>query len=296
VSDPQPEGDGPIEISLGRYVHRVLARWYVVVACVILGAVVALAAGSSSSQTYSAKALIFLGLPYTPNGQPILSSPGSNPATPGILVNEPVVIATAAAKAGLRPGQLRGAVSTQVLSSAITKTNYTPFVDVIVRGPWRTKTQIASNAVAEQIVALNNGYQAAKYAALQSAIDGERAEQASLKQREAVALRNLQTLQSGQGLSAVEKALAQQGVTSQLNSIQTRLGTLDDQLTTNLQSAAMVQYIERNRIVTRARATAVTASSRRASLGVALLLGLVLGVVLALASYLIWPARDARPA
>ena len=51
--------------------------------------------------------------------------------TSGLIVKQDAVLAKAAKEAGLKLEQLRGHVSTEVQSQAITKTSYTPFVNIV---------------------------------------------------------------------------------------------------------------------------------------------------------------------
>ncbi len=62
-----------------------------------------------------------------------------------------------------------------------------------------------------------------------------------------------------------------------------------------MQTVAQIEKIEMPTVVTRAVATQTTAASKRAGYAVAILLGLIVGVLLALISYAAWPAgrRDA---
>ena len=145
---PPPE---QVEVDLGRYVRRVTSRWYIVVACVLAAIAVAALAGTNSKKSYRATTLLYLGLPVGANGAPLTSSLCTNPATPGILLKQEAVLEKGAEAAGLETSQLRGRASTAVERTAITKTNFTAIVRVIVVGPWRLKAQQASNALAQAI-------------------------------------------------------------------------------------------------------------------------------------------------
>jgi hypothetical protein len=93
------------------------------------------------------------------------------------------------------------------------------------------------------------------------------------------------------GLSAFEKQLALNSALNLLNSIETRQQQLQAQHAQDLQTLVQIKYIESPTIVTRATATQSTAASKRAGYAVAIILGLIVGVLLALLSYTAWPAR-----
>ena len=68
----------------------------------------------------------------------------------------------------------------------------------------------------------------------------------------------------------------------QLNGLQSQLLTTTDQLTTNQQQLALAKDVEAPQITTLAAATKTTARSRRNTVLVAGLIGLILGLVAAL--------------
>src|SRR5262245_27774709 len=108
-----------VEIDLGRWVRRVVARWYIVLAAVVVAVLIASLGGTVGKQTYSARALIYLGQPYTPNGQPISISLTANPAWPGIAVRQQAVVDAAAAKSGMTPAQIRAGLSAAQATGAV---------------------------------------------------------------------------------------------------------------------------------------------------------------------------------
>ena len=63
----------------------------------------------------------------------------------------------------------------------------------------------------------------------------------------------------------------------------------------DVQTLAQVKKIEMPTTVTRAVATQTTAASKRAGFAVAIILGLIVGVLLAIVSYAAWPAARPRP-
>jgi hypothetical protein len=287
-----------VEINLGRYARMVLRRWWIVLAAVVIAVIVAELGTGGSTTTYQGKALLFMGQPYTQNGAPITAALGANPATPGLLVHQPAVLHKAAAAAGLRPGQLSGHVSAQAVSASVTKTSFTPLVSIIVQGPasWRDKVAPAANSIAQQIINITSSYQGSRNAILAAQVKREQAEQAGLNAREKALLSNLNTVDHAKGLSALDRVLAETPIQGAITNIGTRLGQLEDLLSTNEQVLAQVNGIEKGQLVTPAISESQSAAGGGAHLSIAVLLGLVAGVILALLSYAVWPeSRSSLP-
>jgi uncharacterized protein involved in exopolysaccharide biosynthesis len=288
--------DDDVEINLGRYARMVLRRWWIVLAAVVVAVIVAEVGAGGSTTTYQGRALLFMGQPYTANGVPITAALGANPATPGLLIHQPAVLQKAAAAAGLRPGQLSGHVSAQVVSSSITKTSFTPLVNIIVQGPWRDKVAPAANSFAQQVVALTSTYQGSRSQILSTLVKREQAEQAGLNAREKALLQSLNAVNHDKSLTPLNRIIAGGPIQGAITNIGTRLGQLEDTLSSNQQLLAQVKGVEDGQVVTPAVSSSSSAAGGGAHLSIAVILGLVAGVILALLSYAVWPeSRSSVP-
>jgi hypothetical protein len=292
---PSSSNGSDVEIDLGRWAHRVLSRWYIVLACVIVAIVIAMLGEGKGHQEWTARALVNQGLPYTSTNQPILQSLGTNTSAAATLLKQDIVVKFVAAKVGLKPGQLKGAISTQPVGAVNAKTASTPLVGVIVRGAWKTKVAPAANLLGQQLVKLTGTYQVQRLKAVQLQVKLEDAQLDDLARRNTDAINNYKAIQSATGMTQVEKALALGSASGVLNTIGTRQSQLQEQRTQDVQTVAQIEKIEMPSVITRATATQTTAASKRAGYAVAILLGLIVGVLLALLSYAAWPAggRDA---
>jgi hypothetical protein len=295
VSERRPQDDD-VEIDLGRHLRRLLRRWWIVAGCVVIAVAVAYLTRSGRTQTWTAKALVYLGQPFAPNGGVLPTTPSNNPLTPSLLVRQEEVLARAAQAAGLQPSQLRGHVTTQVASGGISpKGTYTPYVYITVQGPWKAKVAKAADALAQQILDLTNRYPKQRLAVIQKRIVAMQQEERLLRRRETDFENRLRQLQRQKASSTAEQILIQSTqatIISALNGITIRIGTIDDELATNLQVTALSRNIEQNQLVTRARAVRTTAGSAGANYGVAVILGLLIGVILALLSFALWQPRE----
>jgi capsular polysaccharide biosynthesis protein len=289
----EQERDEDVEIDLGRWVRRVLRRWYVVVGTVVVAVLVASLTGTAGKQTYTARALIYLGQPFTPNFQPISTSLGSNPSFPKTYGTTDVVLAQAAAASGLTTGQIRGGLSISPVSGAINSvTKTTPIVNVTVQGPWKDKVAKASNAVAAAIVFKANGYQRAQGRTLSNLVTSQKATLAGLLNRQKQAQQTLAQIDKQKGLTDVEKLIGSQAASQSLNSTAQLISQIEDSYATNLQALdALNNQVSSASITALARPTRTTAASKSANYGVAVILGVVIGVLLAIASYAVIPER-----
>jgi hypothetical protein len=276
-----------VEIDLGRWTHRILARWYIVAACVLVAIIIALLGAGGGKQEWTARAIVNEGQPYTSTNSPIAASLGTNPSAAGTLLKQDVVVKRVAGKVGLRPGQLKAAISTQPVGQPNAKVNFTPLVAVIVRGPWKTKVADAANRLAQQFVFLVSPYQRARLSAVQTLVNQEASQLKVLATREKVAVASYQQILKGP--ATTENALATNLAIGLLNTIETRQSQLQSQHAEDVQTLAQVKKIEMPTTVTRAVATQTTASSKRAGFAVAIILGLIVGLLLAIASYAAWP-------
>jgi capsular polysaccharide biosynthesis protein len=277
-----PDLDAEREVDLRRHWNTITTHWWLVLAGAAAGIVIGYLISLGGTQVYKARAVIYLGQPLSGSGVQVQSQ-ATNPSTVRQIVQAPVTIDEVARQVGLKPSQLNGHVSTQAVTGNITRLGQNPLVAITVTGHLRGKVARAANALARRVVNSDAlaGYSKVKIKSLTSLVENE---QAALATGEA-STKTLQTaLQNGSGLSTAERLI----LLGQLNGlIQQRLSVVD-QLTTNQQQLALAQDVEAPKINTLAVATKTTARSRRNTVLVAALIGLILGGIAAL---LYEPAR-----
>jgi hypothetical protein len=261
VRDPELEAEQ--EVDLGRYARAVAARWWLPVAGLVVGAIIGYLISLGGSQVWKASSTVYLGQPYSVIGGTLLQGPQTNPATAGAIIHSEEAIDNAAHAAGMSPGKLRGTISTKSISTAVSsvgpnRTSANPLLQVSVRASRARSARLAVNALANQLVQKLAPFTNVKIAGLklriandQAAIDAARAQS-----------------RSGGQLGAL--------VSLQLYPI------VQDQITAQ-QLLAQAQQIERPEVLTRGAPQRVTARSRRNSVVVAAFLGLVIGLIAALA-------------
>jgi hypothetical protein len=271
-----PDLDAEREVDLRRHWNALLLRWWLPVAGLVGGIVVGLLISIGGSQVYTAKATIYVGQPLTSGGTQVQSQ-ATNPSYVHSVVTAESTIAEAARKAGLKKSQLRGHISTQAVAGAITRLGQNPLYSIKVTGRFPGKVAAAANALANSVInsAGLGHYTHVTVSNLQGLVKSEQESLASIDAN----TKTLQTaLQSGGGLSTAERLI----LLGQLNGLLQQRLSVVDQLSTNQQLLALAQDVEAPQLITRAVSTKTTARSRRNTVIVAALIGLLLGIIAAL--------------
>jgi hypothetical protein len=218
---------------------------------------------------------VYLGQPLSQGGVQVQSQ-ATNPSTVRQIVTAESTIERVARDAGMRAAQLRGHVSTQAVTGNISRLGQNPLVSISVTGHARRPVQRAANDLARTVVFSDalGGYANTKIRNLQLQVDQEQAA-ISLLNRNLKAQQ--QALGNGSGLSTTERLIA----LGQINGLQQELVTTTGLLTTNQQQLALAKNVEAPQITTLATSTRTTARSRRNTVIVAALIGLLLGIVAA---------------
>jgi uncharacterized protein involved in exopolysaccharide biosynthesis len=274
---PQPEPEGEQEVELGRYAARVAAHWWLPLVGLVAGLVAGYLISVSGGDVYRAEALLYLGQPFSPAGGAPVQSLATNPRTVGEIVRSEAAVRRAARAAGVRTGALRGNIATQTLTATPPRAGSTPLVEIAVELDAPGKAARAANALAASVVENTGvaGYVETKIETFRNQLE---AQEASI---ESIAAR-LDALERGLTEADLEP-LEQLVLISQIDNAEQRRGQLVSQRAETEQLLALAESVERSRVVEPAVPRGVTAQSRRNSLIVAGLLGLLAGLAAALA-------------
>jgi hypothetical protein len=275
-TDDLQDLDAEREVDLRRHWNTIATHWWLPLAGLAAGIVIGYLISLGGAQVYKAKATVYLGQPLSQGGVQVQSQ-ATNPSTVRTIVTAESTIQAVAQKVGMKPPQLRGHISTQAVTGNISRLGQNPLVAINVTGHERRKVARAANNLALTVVnspALA-GYSKTKIENLQLQVDQEKAALSTLT-------RNLKAqqgaLSNASGLSTIERLIA----LGQLNGLVQQQLTTTDQLTTNQQQLALAKDVEAPQVTTFAAATKTTARSRRNTVLVAALIGLLLGIVAAL--------------
>ena len=296
MSDPASrDDDAEREVDLRALKDRLAARWWLLLAGLVVGAVVGILVASGGGQTWRAKTLLYLGQPFTTSGGGQIQSLATNPRTASEIVHSEFALKRAAAASGLRVGQLRGRVASAAVTSSTQTKATSPLVDITVEGATRLKVERAADALAASVIAQVSTYVDQKIKLLDNQIASSKTELAEINARVVAYTQQQQDLIQNKAISPTDKLIAIGTLNNSIGFAEQRRGTVQQELFQNQQLLSLAQNVERSKIVQPAAASRVTATSRRNAAVIGALIGLLLG---AIAAYLGDPfaARRNRPA
>jgi capsular polysaccharide biosynthesis protein len=281
------------EIDLRSYVDRILKRWWIVAICVVLAVVASFTLTRTSNKNLTqGTATVYLGQPVSPNGSLVPNPLSSNPLYATALAKQRPYQETAEEAAGLADGALKGHVSVSLISTAVgVKGIAVPLAQVTVQGPFTpAQSAAAANSMAEQIVAKANAYTDAKKDAvivsrdkLQERIDALAADAAGVAaQLEQLAIANLTPAERASLTAPLLGILQYDSNTEAL---------LQEQLPDLQAQVDYIANVEGGSVITPARGAKVAPTSKQFSVLVAIVLGLIVGILLAILSTVFWPVR-----
>jgi hypothetical protein len=257
--DPEAEQ----EVDFARYVRLLGARWWLLAAGLVVGAVVGYLISLGGNQVYSATATVYLGQPYTPTGGAPVQNPQTNPSSVGQVINNQAVDNSVANLCHTHASEFQKGISTQAVSSgASAKTGATinPLVKVSVQSKKRKVAACAANGLAAAVVKKLGTYPENKIKNLQAHIAFDNQD-----------IKTIQDAVANPSISATDKLILQTTLRS-------------DQLdkTTNSQLLLLATQVESPKVFTHAASHKITARSRRNTVVIAALIGLILGALAAL--------------
>lgn len=270
------ELEGEAEVDLGRYAAAVAARWWLVLLGLVAGVLVGLLLSVGGEEVYRASALVYPGQTLSPSGTAQVQSLSTNPATVREIVRSEAAIRRVASESGYgTPARLRQNVSVAAAQGAVARVGQTQLANVVVTGPAPRRTAAAANGLAKVVVQRVGAYAETKIETLEGQIAASRQELAGIEER----------------IDATQQAIEEEGLTTTerlvlLNLVgfaEQRRTTVQSDLAARQQLLALTVDVERPRIVEPAVARRVTAQSRRNTLVVAGVLGLLAGLAAALA-------------
>jgi uncharacterized protein involved in exopolysaccharide biosynthesis len=268
-----PDLEAEREVDVGHAARQVAARWWLLLAGLVVGMLGGYLLALGGGDFYEAKATIYVGQPFTPSGGTPVQGLATNPETVGQFARSEQGLAEAARKSGMRVSELRGRVSTDdVRAGAGTRVN---LVELSVRGERRLEVERAANALAEFVVRQVSPYVLVKIRSLNGELEAlEVAERSLEKRRDA----QQAALEAARDRDPFEQLV----LVSQLDNTEQRLAIVtQDRLETEGQ-LGLAEEVERARVATDAVAVQTSVRSTRNAVVVGGLIGLLLGVLAAL--------------
>jgi capsular polysaccharide biosynthesis protein len=277
VVDPDAER----EIDLRSAWSRLAARWWLPVGGLVVGAILGVLVSVGSAQVYKAEALLYLGQPFTPGGGGQIQSLATNPKTVSETIRSEAALERAARAAGMRPGQLRGNVTTSTITTAGQPRNLSPLVTIEVHAPTRAKAEKAANSLAQSVMDQVSPYVVQKIAQLKTQIEGDESQIEDIAARIANANEQQRLALRDANLSLAEKLLVSTNSNATINNAEQRRGTVLQDLNLAKQLLSLAENVEQSRVVQPALARKASATSRRNAAAVGGLIGLLVGALAA---------------
>lgn len=259
---PDPEAEQ--EVDFARYVRLLGARWWLLAAGLVAGAVIGYLVSLGGNQVYSATATVYLGQPYTPTGGTLVVTPATNPSAVGTAVQSQSVQNTVANACHTTASKFKNGISTAAIATgATTKSGAAaanPLVKISVQSKKGKVAACAANELADEVVKKVGTYPTATIKILQEHIAFDNED-----------IKTIESAINNPNISDTDKLLLQTNL---------RADQLDK--TTNSQSLLLAQQVESPYVYTRAASHRVTARSRRNTVVIGALIGLILGAIAAL--------------
>jgi subunit length determinant Wzz-like protein len=271
-----PDLDAEREVDLRRHWETITERWWLVLGGLAAGLVIGYLIALGGEQVYKARAVVYVGQPLSASGVQVQSQ-NTNPSSVREIALANATIDSVASRVGLKPSQLRGHVSVQAVSGAITRLGQNPLMAINVTGPTRGKVAAAANGLATAVVrapALAH-YSDVKIDTLRRKVN---LADEQIKQIDAFTRQLQSQIRNSSGASELERLI----LANQLNgNLQQRL-QIADQQASDEQLLTLAEQVEAPQLITRAVSSKTTARSRRNTVLVAGLIGLLLGGAAAL--------------
>ena len=277
VVDPDAER----EIDLRSAWSRLAARWWLPVGGLVVGAILGVLVSVGSAQVYKAEVLLYLGQPFTPGGGGQIQSLATNPKTVSETIRSEAALERAARTAGMRPGQLRGNVTTSTITTAGQPRNLSPLVTIEVHAPTRAKAEKAANSLAQSVMDQVSPYVVQKIAQLKTQIEGDESQIEDIGRRISAAEQQQNLALADNSLSLAEKLLISTNSNATINNAEQRRGTVLQDLNLAKQLLSLAENVEQSRVVQAAVARKASATSRRNAAAVGGLIGLLVGALAA---------------
>jgi len=264
------------EIDLARWKQAVVERWWIVVAGMVAGIVVGALYSLSGGSVWEASVLIAPGQAFSPNGSPVLVYQ-SSPRNINVIATSESALERAAKAARVPVSSLRGHVSTQSISTGLgsSASRGSSLIKITVRQPKPRHAEDAANALGRIVIDdTTSSYVRSSIATFQRKIASYTRQLDSISTLIDQYNKTLRTT----SLQPFEKLI----LVNQVDNTLLRQGNLNDKIAATQQQLTLAQNVEISQPVSSAAAVKTTARSRRNSILVGALIGLIGGLIVAI--------------
>jgi uncharacterized protein involved in exopolysaccharide biosynthesis len=264
------------EMDLGRAWRSLVARWWLPLVGLVAGAIIGLLVSLARGEQWTAKAEVYLGNPLS-NGTALTSSP-TNLALAAAYVETPFAVAHASRASGIPGSRLSGSIEAKpALGLAGTTAGQpAPLLQLSVTGPKPGEAKRAVDDLAGLVVSQLQPYTEQKLKIAQGRLAQEQNQIGDINKRLAEALDAQATLARSGANEPLVAEYAQTAAT-----LANEQSQLDSDITAFNALIAQTAAVEAPRIVS-TRPASATRPSRRSSVVIGAVIGLLLGVFAAI--------------
>jgi uncharacterized protein involved in exopolysaccharide biosynthesis len=280
--EPVPEPDAEREVDLRSVWERIAARWWLPLLGAVAGAILGVLLAFGGGSTYEARALLYLGQPFTTAGGGQIQSLATNPRTVGEIIRSESALRAASQASEIPVGRLRGNVASAPIIATGQSRLTTPLVEIRVNGSRPARVATAANTLAERVLTTTGDYVNDKIEVLSDQIAALNEELEEIDRRVNRANAQLETILANDDLELSERLILTTNINSTIGFNEQRRGTVQTELLQARQLLSLAERVEQGRIVEPAVAVKTTARSGRNAALIGALLGLLLGSVAAL--------------
>lgn len=271
------------EVDLSSAWQRLKLRWWLPIGGLVVGAVVGIALAVAGGSVWRAQTIVYLGQPFAPLGGGQIQSLATNPRTVGEIIRSESALKRASDVSGIPVSRLRSAISTKELVAAGQLRGINPLMEITVKGSGKRKVELAAESLSARVTERVSAYVTEKVVQLERQIEVSESQLAAVEARIQTAQQQQAQLNVDPSIPLSEKLLLNLNLNSVITTADARRTALQDDLSEAQQLLNLAENVEKSRIVEPAAASKTTARSRRTSLIVGALIGLIIGAIVALA-------------
>jgi hypothetical protein len=271
------------EVDLSSAWQRLKLRWWLPIGGLVVGAVVGIALAVAGGSVWRAQTIVYLGQPFAPLGGGQIQSLATNPRTVGEIIRSESALKRASDVSGIPVSRLRSAISTKELVATGQLRGINPLMEITVKGSGKRKVELAAEALSARVTERVSAYVTEKVVQLERQIEVSESQLAAVEARIQTAQQQQAQLNVDPSIPLSEKLLLNLNLNSVITTADARRTALQDDLSEAQQLLNLAENVEKSRIVEPAAASKTTARSRRTSLIVGALIGLIIGAIVALA-------------
>lgn len=254
--DPEAEQD----VDFARYGRMLAVRWWLLAAGLVAGAVIGYLISLGGTQVYSATATLYLGQPLTASGNSQLQTLQTNPSSVGTLAHSVQIDQGVGDRCSASVSQFRKGISTQAVTGYLSKNGQSPLVQLTVQAKKATVSQCVANRLARIVVKKLGTYAFGKINNFKAQIAADNKDIATF-----------QAAIANPDISPTDKLI-----------LETTLRSDQQDKISATSFLLQAEQVEAPHIASGASAQKITARSRRNTVVVSALIGLILGVLAAL--------------